>query len=50
MIYLDNAATTKPSMSAFDRAREYAEEKFYNPSARSRIIKPFFLLRAAEMR
>ena len=33
MIYLDNAATTKPSMSAFDRAREYAEEKFYNPSA-----------------
>ncbi len=33
MIYLDNAATTKPSMTAFDRAREYATDKFYNPSA-----------------
>ncbi len=33
MIYLDNAATTKPSMTAFDRARVYANEKFYNPSA-----------------
>ena len=33
MIYLDNAATTKPSQEAFDRARVYAEEKFYNPSA-----------------
>ncbi len=33
MIYLDNAATTKPSAQAFDRARLYAEEKFYNPSA-----------------
>ncbi len=33
MIYLDNAATTKPSKEAFDRAREYVTEKFYNPSA-----------------
>ena len=33
MIYLDNAATTKPSLTAFDRARIYVEEKFYNPSA-----------------
>ena len=33
MIYLDNAATTKPSMTAFERARVYVEEKFYNPSA-----------------
>jgi cysteine desulfurase len=33
MIYLDNAATTKPSMTTFERARVYVEEKFYNPSA-----------------
>ena len=33
MIYLDNAATTKPSLSAFERAQEYVTEKFYNPSA-----------------
>ncbi len=33
MIYLDNAATTQPSATAFDRAKEYAIEKFYNPSA-----------------
>lgn len=33
MIYLDNAATTKPSVEAFDRARAYVTEKFYNPSA-----------------
>ncbi len=33
MIYLDNAATTKPSQTAFERARRYAEEQFYNPSA-----------------
>lgn len=32
MIYLDNAATTKPLAEAFERARVYAEEKFYNPS------------------
>ncbi len=30
---MDNAATTKPSAQAFDRARRYVEEKFYNPSA-----------------
>ncbi len=33
MIYLDNAATTKPSESAFDKAKAYAVEQFYNPSA-----------------
>ncbi len=33
MIYLDNAATTKPSLSAFECAQEYVTEKFYNPSA-----------------
>ncbi len=33
MIYMDNAATTKPSQSAFARAEEYVTEKFYNPSA-----------------
>ena len=33
MIYLDNAATTRPSLTAFERARVYVEEKFYNPSA-----------------
>lgn len=33
MIYLDNAATTQPSLSAFDKAKEYVTEKFYNPSA-----------------
>ena len=32
MIYLDNAATTKPSLTAFERARAYVTEKFYNPS------------------
>ena len=32
MIYLDNAATTKPLAEAFERARVYVEEKFYNPS------------------
>ncbi len=32
MIYLDNAATTKPCKEAFDRAAAYATEKFYNPS------------------
>jgi len=33
MIYLDNAATTKPSEKAFVRAQEYVTEKYYNPSA-----------------
>lgn len=33
MIYLDNAATTKPSLQAFERAAAYVTEKFYNPSA-----------------
>ena len=32
MIYMDNAATTKPSLRAFERASEYVKEKFYNPS------------------
>ncbi len=34
MIYLDNAATTKPDKESFDRATEYVTEKFYNPSAK----------------
>jgi cysteine desulfurase len=33
MIYLDNAATTKPSASAFEKAQVYVQERFYNPSA-----------------
>ncbi len=33
MIYLDNAGTTKPSLSAFERATAYVSEKYYNPSA-----------------
>ena len=33
MIYLDNAATSKPSQTAFTIACEYVNEKFYNPSA-----------------
>ena len=33
MMYLDNAATTKPSVTAFARAQAYAEEKYFNPSA-----------------
>ncbi len=34
MIYLDNAATTRPDGSAFARAASFANECFYNPSAR----------------
>lgn len=33
MIYLDNAATTKPSEKAFELAKAYVTDKFYNPSA-----------------
>ena len=33
MIYLDNAATTQPCKEAFERAKSYVTEKFYNPSA-----------------
>ena len=33
MIYLDNAATTKPNEKAFELAKTYVTEKFYNPSA-----------------
>ncbi len=33
MIYLDNAATTKPCEEAFDFAKQYVTEKFFNPSA-----------------
>lgn len=32
MIYLDNAATTKPDIAAFERAKEYITDKYYNPS------------------
>ena len=33
MIYLDNAATTKPSLSAMSKAQEFLTEKYFNPSA-----------------
>lgn len=33
MIYLDSAATTRPCLKAFELAKGYVTEKFYNPSA-----------------
>ena len=33
MIYFDNAATTKPSAAALERAKIFNESMFYNPSA-----------------
>lgn len=33
MIYLDNAATTKPSKTAIEKAQIFNEESFFNPSA-----------------
>ena len=33
MIYLDNAATTKPDLEVLHRAEVFNTEKFYNPSA-----------------
>ena len=33
MIYLDNAATTKPCMDAFRRAERFITDQFHNPSA-----------------
>ncbi len=33
MIYLDNAATTRPSAGALDAAQSYLTENFFNPSA-----------------
>ena len=33
MIYLDNAATTKPDLECIEQAKEYLFDKFYNPSA-----------------
>ncbi len=33
MIYLDNAATTKPNLDAISKASEYNENSFFNPSA-----------------
>jgi len=33
MIYLDNAATTKPSKKAIDLAQKFNEEFYFNPSA-----------------
>ena len=33
MIYLDNAATTRPSEGALARAEHYLTQCFYNPSA-----------------
>lgn len=32
MIYFDNAATTRPSLSALERAAAFNRENFYNPS------------------
>ncbi len=32
MIYYDNAATTKPSLSALDRASVFNNDKYFNPS------------------
>lgn len=34
MIYLDNAATTKPLLTVLDAMNETAKEFFYNPSSR----------------
>ncbi|MDE6677282.1 MAG: aminotransferase class V-fold PLP-dependent enzyme, partial [Clostridia bacterium] len=36
MIYLDNAATTRPNSGAVSRANEFITENYYNPSARYR--------------
>ena len=33
MIYMDNAATTKPCAWALDKASKFVTEQFYNPSA-----------------
>ena len=33
MIYLDNAATTQPSKTALEKAKQFAFENYYNPSA-----------------
>ncbi len=33
MIYLDNAATTKPDEECFERVQKYIKEYYYNPSA-----------------
>ncbi|MDE7257100.1 MAG: aminotransferase class V-fold PLP-dependent enzyme, partial [Clostridia bacterium] len=33
MIYLDNAATTKPDGGCLERAEQYLMQKYYNPSA-----------------
>ncbi len=33
MIYLDNAATTRPDSECLEKAEKYLTEKFYNPSA-----------------
>lgn len=33
MIYLDNAATTKPDLECLEKAEKYLTEKYYNPSA-----------------
>ncbi len=36
MIYLDNAATTKPSSSAMEKASVYVTEEYFNPSGKYR--------------
>lgn len=44
MIYLDNAATTKPDAEALDRAGEYLSDNYFNPSA---LYKEGFALQCA---
>ncbi len=36
MIYLDNAATTKPNINALEKAKSYLTDDFFNPSAKYR--------------
>ena len=36
MIYLDNAATTKPNERAMSRAQNFITERYFNPSAKYR--------------
>ena len=33
MIYLDNAATTKPSETAVESVKEFLDDNYFNPSA-----------------
>ncbi|MDD6994996.1 MAG: cysteine desulfurase family protein [Candidatus Borkfalkiaceae bacterium] len=44
MIYLDNAATTKPDLQALERAGEFLNDNYFNPSA---LYKEGFALQCA---